>query len=161
MASTTLWTVFCDFSSDHGFAWTLMQSHSLQNSNAFKRKPFYLYDMPINQDAPEWNNYHLLLFRIKVHPECLHSLASHLCGGCLLSEFVNVRGTQCSNCTVLCGYNSGITLHLDSSLGPSQGCDLGGGIDDEDNFGSYDTRNPVFRCTSSVSSTTQLWFGRF
>ena len=179
--------VFCDFSSEHGFAWTLMQSHSLQNNNAFRRKPFYLYDMPINQDAPGWNNYRLSMS----HMKSIRNVSTHwratcnfptdgvdyrdywrvslqsldflvkTCGGCLLSEFVNVRGTQCSNCTVVCGYNSGVTLHLDSSFGPSQGCDLGGGIHDEDNFGSYYTRNPLFRCTSSVNSTTQFWLGRF
>ena len=117
--------VFCDFSSEHGFAWTLMQSHSLRNNNAFKRKPFYLFDMPINQDAPEWNNYRLSMSRMK----SIRNVSTHwraTCsfptdgdywrvslqsldflvktwGVCLLSEFVNVRGTQCSNCTVLCG----------------------------------------------------------
>lgn len=29
----------------------------------------------------------------------------------------------------------------------------------EDNFGVYDTVNPVHRCTANENSTTQWWFG--
>lgn len=56
---------------------------------------------------------------------------------CLLTEFVNVRGDACSNCTVLVLYNHEFSLHMDSYYGPIKGCDFGGGITDEDNFGSY------------------------
>ena len=51
--------VYCDFGSESGVAWTLIQSHFLQNNDAFKSKAFYLLDVPINQDSPEWNNYRL------------------------------------------------------------------------------------------------------
>ena len=49
-----LFPVYCDFGSKPGMAWTLFQSHSLQNKVAC-RKSFYLHDLPVNQDAPEWN----------------------------------------------------------------------------------------------------------
>ena len=57
--------VYCDFGSKSGFAWTLIQSHSLLNNDAFNTKALYLHDMPVNQDAPEWNNYRLSMFRMK------------------------------------------------------------------------------------------------
>ena len=58
-------SVYCDFGSESGVAWTLIQSHSLQNNDAFQSKVFYLYEMRINQDAPEWNSYRLSMSRMK------------------------------------------------------------------------------------------------
>ena len=181
--------VYCDFSSEPNAAWTLIQSHSLRNNYAFKSKMFYLHDKPINQDAPEWNNYRLSMSRMK----SIRDVSTHwraTCnfptdgvdfrdywrvslgsldflvaptrnGFCLSTEFVNVHGNECSNCTVWCAYSNPYSLHLDSWYGASQGCDLSGGIYDEDNFGWYYTTNPAFRCTSSASSTTQYWLGSF
>ncbi|KAL9967806.1 hypothetical protein ACROYT_G026102 [Oculina patagonica] len=181
--------VYCDFSSELGAAWTLIQSHSLENNDVFSFKPFYLHDMPINQEIPEWNSYRLSMSRMqsiqdvstnwratcnfptdgvdyrdywRVSLESLDLLVEpNATGFCLLTEFVNVRGDECYNCTVLTGYGwGGSTLHIDSYYGPiSGGCDFGGGIINEDNFGYYITRNPAFRCTSSMSSTTQFWLG--
>ena len=33
---------------------------------------------------------------------------------CLFSENVNVRGNECTNCTVWCIYSSTLDLHMDS-----------------------------------------------
>ena len=146
--------------------------------------------MPRNQDVPEWNNYRLPMSRMKsiqdvsthwratcnfptdgvdyrdyirVSLKSLNLLEepteSELC---VLSEFVNVRGHACFNCTVLIGYSSVFSLHIDSHYGPIHyGCDFGGGIYNEDNFGFYDVQNPAFRCTSSLSFTSQYWLGSF
>lgn len=57
-----LFSVYCDFVSEPGIAWTLFQSHS--NKVTF-RKSFYLHDLPVNQDAPEWNSYRLSMSRMK------------------------------------------------------------------------------------------------
>ena len=181
--------VFCGFGPEPGAAWTLIQSHSLNNNGDFKCKPFYLYDMPRNQDVPEWNNYRLSMSRMK----SIQDVSTHwrgTCnfptngvdyrdyirvslknlnllegptedGTCLLTEFVNVRGDECSNCTVLIGYKAQRTFHMDSHFGPLFGCDFGGGIYDEDNFGYYATQNSAFRCTSSPDSTTQYWLGSY
>ena len=182
--------VFCGFGPEPGAAWTLIQSHSLNNNDDFKGKPFFLHDMPRNQDVPEWNNYRLSMSRMK----SIQDVSTHwraTCNFptdgvdyrdyirvslkslnlleeptertfCVLTEFVNVRGDACFNCTVLIGYSSARSLHMDSHFGPSlYGCYFGGGIRDEDNFGLYSTRNPDFRCTSSLSSTTQYWLGSF
>lgn len=42
--------VYCDFGFESGAAWTLIQSHSFQNNDAFKSLMFYLDDVPVNQD---------------------------------------------------------------------------------------------------------------
>ena len=184
--------VYCDFGSEAGVAWTLIQSHSLQNNDAFNTKAFYLHDMPVNQDAPEWKNYRLSMSRIKTIQDfstqwratCNYPtdgvdyrdywrvslkkldlfLEPDQDTSCILSEFANIRGNECANCTVLTGYSPAYTLHCDSWFSPVMGCDFdgqSGGIFDEDNFGSYSTTNPAFRCTSSMSSTTQFWLGSF
>ena len=185
--------VYCDFGSERGSAWTLIQSHSLENNGVFNRKPFYLKDMPMNQDAPEWDSYRLSMSRMKsiqdvsthwratcnfptdgvdyrdyirVSLERLDLLVKpNPSKFCLLAEFVNIRGDECVNCTVLIAYGTGpesdITLHMDSHFGPTEGCYFDGGIPNEDNFGNYQTQNPAFRCTSSMNSTTQFWLGCF
>ena len=182
--------VYCDFGSERGSSWTLIQSHSLQNNDAFRYKPFYLEDMPMNQEVPEWDSYRLSKSRMKsiqdvsthwratcnfptdgvdyrdyirVSLERLDLLVEPDASTfCLLTEYVNVRGDECANCTVLIGYGfQGKTLHMDSYFGPATGCDFGGGIYNEDNFGGYFARNSAFRCTFSMSSTTQFWLGSF
>jgi len=181
--------VYCGFGPEPGTAWTLIQSHSLNNNDDFQGKAFYLHDMPRNQNVPEWNNYRLSMSRM----ESIQDVSTHwraTCnfptdgvdyrdyirvslknlnllqeptesGFCLLTEFVNVRGHECFNCTVLIFHSSVFSLHMDSYEGPSSGCDFGGGIPNEDNFGRYITQNPAFRCSSSPSSTTQYWLGSF
>ena len=182
--------VYCDFGSEPKAAWTLIQSHSLQNNEAFKRKPFYLFDMQINQDAPEWKNYRLSMSRMKsiqddsthwratcnfptegvdyrdywrVSLKYLDLLVQPLVQGfCLFSEFVNIRGNECTNCTVLRSYRSDWALHSDSWFGSERGCEFNGragGIYNEDNFVYYEASNPAFRCASSISSTSQFWLG--
>lgn len=158
-----LFPVFCGFGPEPGAAWTLIQSHSLNNTADFRFKPFFLYDMPRNQDVPEWNNYRLPMSRMKSIQDVsthwratcnfptdgvdyrdyirvslksldlLEEPTNHHDGGfCILTEFVNVRGHACFNCTVLVGYSSNTGLHMDSCYGPDNGCDFGGGIPDED-----------------------------
>ena len=179
--------VYCDFGSEPGMAWTLIQSHSFQNNNAFRRKPFFLHDLPINQEAPEWNSYRLSMSRMK----STQTVSTHFRATCnfptdgvdyqdywrvslemidlfvepnhksfcLFSEFVNVRGNQCTNCTVLTGYSTTTHLHMDSWFYVCEFNGQTGGVTNEDNFGLYEAFNPAFRCTSSISSTSQFWLG--
>lgn len=179
--------VYCDFHSEPSFAWTLIQSHSLQNNDAFKNKAFYLHDMPINQDAPEWNNYRLSKSRMKsirdvsthwratcnfladgidfrdyIRTAFAHTdfLAVPDANRCILYEFVDIRGNRCENCTVYSPYSAIFGYHIDSWW--DQGCDFmarSGGIQDEDNFGLYSFQNTEFRCSSSMTSTSQFWIG--
>ena len=65
--------VYCDFGPEPGFVWTLIQSYSLENNETFKSKAFYLHDMPINQDAPEWEKYRMSMSRMKyICDSCTH-----------------------------------------------------------------------------------------
>ena len=146
--------------------------------------------MPRNQDAPEWNNYRLSMSRMKsiqdvsthwratcnfptdgvdyrdyirVSLKSLNLLLKPTKSKfCLLTEFVNVRGGKCFDCTLWIAYSWAYSLHMDSYYSSYYGCSFfGGGIYNEDNFGFYGTRNSAFRCTSSLSSTTQYWLGKF
>ena len=167
-------------------------SHSFQNNDAFKSKAFYLHDMPVNQDVPEWNNYRLSMSRMK----SIQDVSTHwraTCNFpttgvdyrdywrvslknldlfvepaadefCLSSEFVNIRGNECANCTVWTAYSQVYSLHIDSWFSQERGCEFNGkagGIGNEDNFGFYGSPNTAFRCTSSSSSTSQFWLGSF
>ena len=86
--------------------------------------------------------------------------------GCKKYEFISIRGYNCSNCTAQFVQTDNWHAHTDSFYGPTIGCQftsqstgavqLPGG---EDNFGWYQTVNPVHRCVSSDDSTTQWWFG--
>ena len=50
---------FCDFQSDPGFAWILIESISLAHfgSSAFKKS--FAYNIPSNKCTPIWSNYRL------------------------------------------------------------------------------------------------------
>lgn len=182
--------VYCDFTSETGFTWTLIQSYSLQNKAKFKGKSFFHHDMPINQHAPEWDNYRLSMSGMKfVGNKSTHwratcnfptdgvdfrdyirsskarndLLATPASYRCTWYELVNIRGNRCVNCTAYSPYKEQLDYHIDSWSSDGLGCDFdgqpNGGIDNEDNFGFYQTTNPSFRCTSSLASTTQFWVG--
>ena len=149
-----LFPVYCDFGSEPGMAWTLIQSHSFQNNDPFKEKPFYMHDMPINQDAPEWNSYRLSMSRItSIQKFSTHWRAT--CNfptdgvdyrdywrvsltnldllvkrpkpiSCVFAELINVRGNSCTKCTVLTGYGEGMSLHMNSWFSYSEGCEFDG-----------------------------------
>ena len=73
-----LFQAYCDFNSEPNFAWTLIMSYSFQNRGAFMQKPFYLYDMEINQNAHQWDRLSLVTTPYAIYPEHVHSLASYL-----------------------------------------------------------------------------------
>ena len=85
-------------------------------------------------------------------------------GACVTSEYINIRGHDCHNCSVYMIQNSFSHLHIDSHYGApnchfksAQNGSIGGG--GEDNFGYYGVFNPLHRCSSGDNSTTQWWFG--
>ena len=64
--------VYCDFDSEPGAAWTLVQSYSLekgktaQGRDIFSTKPLY-EDFPVNELSPgEWSSYRLSLANMKL-----------------------------------------------------------------------------------------------
>ena len=43
---------------------------------------------------------------------------------CLFPQFVNVRGNECANCTVLTAYSPVFSLHIDNWIGQERGCEF-------------------------------------
>ena len=83
---------------------------------------------------------------------------------CKLVDYINVHGHSCENCTAV-WYQTGeliLTHKSDENL-----CEFGSTPESiqnnkgnsEHNFGRYRVYNPNFRCTSSMSATTNYWFG--
>ena len=87
-------------------------------------------------------------------------------GGCRRYEYINIRGYGCSQCTAHLTQTVHWHAHVDSYYGTKRECGLTGPHAGavklpagEDDFGYYETVNPVHRCSSSDNSTTQWWFG--
>ena len=56
--------VYCQFSKNDYFAiaWTLIQSYSLANKDKFNKS--FIFDHPVNESSPSWDNYRLSKIRI-------------------------------------------------------------------------------------------------
>ena len=83
---------------------------------------------------------------------------------CRNYEYINVRGYGCHDCTAVFVQQDMWHAHVDSYHDYGAGCQLkaSGAIKDpagEDDFGWYETVNPIHRCSSNNNSTTQWWFG--
>ena len=180
--------VFCDFTSESGAAWTLVQSHTLANNDQFKKKPLYLFDEPVNEDSPEWNAYRLSKSRMmSVRQTSTHwratcnfptdgvdfrdylraslgdfDIMAASINRCMRYEYLNIRGIACTGCSAWTFY-SDKAPHIDSWLSSEKGCEFNGrakgAVNGEDNFGFYYQSNIAFRCSSSASSTTEYWIG--
>ena len=184
-----LFDVYCDFNFNSSLAWTLIQSYQLQNNNMFKTQPF-TYDFPVDQNTPGWDSYRLSKSRMQFIQEdsgkfrvtCIYNtdgvvyrdyfqasfgqinILKQPLQGCLLVEWIDVRGESCKDCLASVHQYDYTIFHFDSYS--EDGCDfqppgskscLGLG---EDNFGFYACVNTAHRCSSSPSATTQIWFGR-
>ena len=47
---------YCDFTSEAGKAWTLIESFSLSNKEIYKNNPFY-HDFPRNENSFKWDDF--------------------------------------------------------------------------------------------------------
>ncbi|XP_058961655.2 uncharacterized protein [Pocillopora verrucosa] len=123
--------VYCDFTSEPGWAWTLVMSESLQNvGEPFTRRGLFKNE-PMNPDVPNWEAYRLQLDRMKgLRSESTHwritcslnlasvvdyrdyvrakfkdfDLLTHKDGGsktCELVDYIDVHGHNCKNCTAV------------------------------------------------------------
>ena len=157
----SLYQVFCDFRSADSIIWTLVESFSFSYKLEFKKETF-LNDYPVNQQAFTWKKFRLSWSRMKAIAD--YSTHAHFNSlRCKKFEFINIRDHECINCTAYFGQNKYWHAHIDSYHGIAN-CQLksigarshqGG----EDNFGWYQTVNPIHRCTRNDTSTTQWWFG--
>ena len=189
--TNTFLTVYCDFTSEPGAAWTLIESYSLKNNNldSFKKYPFST-DAPVNDKTPNWSLYRMSFAQMKL----LRSQSTHwrvTCSFqegnsylyddyaranfadfdvlsftgydvCKKMEYVNIRGYHCVDCKATWfAVNKTYAAHIDSSFSSCQFLPNTGSFYSEDNFGYYGIKNSKFRCTSSSSATTNWWFGGY
>ena len=185
--------VFCDFANDSNITWTLIQSYSLHNRATF-RKGLWL-DIPKNILDPtkSWSSYRLPAAKMQMiqndstkwRVTCefdknltaierdsmrgskadLDILTFNVFGKCKKVDYINIRGYNCSNCTVKLYQRPTYALHTDSIqaaktcefklLREGKQCSNSG----EDNFGQYECINPKHRCSATAQSTTQTWLG--
>ncbi|XP_015768761.1 PREDICTED: uncharacterized protein LOC107347385 isoform X2 [Acropora digitifera] len=188
-ASKSFYETFCDFTSENGFVWTLLESFSVANNNHFKAQPFYK-DYPVNQNSFKWNKFRLSLrimnstlshsshFRATcnfntdglVKTDYLRGKTTELnilllnSRQCETLEYINIRGHEAYNVSVWMVQEKSVHIHTDSHNGGSY-CQFKSALNGskggggEDNFGLYVTINRKHRCSSEDSSTTQWWFG--
>ena len=124
-ASKSFFQTFCDFNSENGFVWTLLESFSFANKNDFANQQFYK-DSAVNQNSFIWNKFRLSLlimsstlshsthFRATcnfntdglVKTDYLRGKTTELNilllkgGPCVTLEYINIRGYEGYNCTV-------------------------------------------------------------
>ena len=182
-------SVFCDADSEPGFVWALVQSFSLTNKDLFAVGSVFGTDFPVNNshNDVDWNAYRLSLLQMQSianHSTHLRATCNYLTDGllytdyarakleghdifgtwenykCQLYEYVNIRGNECSNCTALTKQPAGRTWYMNSHQ--KKECEFDGtpgAVNAENNFGRYVFINDEHRCSSSLASTTQHWFG--
>ena len=138
-----LYTTYCDFGSETGMAWTLIESFSFSNEATFKQKGF-LVDWTVNEASFNWASFRLSLNRMHdISNHSTHVRAtcnfSHSAGvnyrdylrlklseinpltfkgeKCVTFEFVSITGSNCSNCSLRIYQRSGSVsqhhLHMD------------------------------------------------
>ena len=180
---------FCDFTSENAFLWTLLESFRLANKNEFQNKKFYQdhrvnqksftwnkfrLSLPIMNSTLN----HCTHFRATCNFNTDGLVTTHYLRGkptdlniqllnsepCVKLEFINIRGYDCYDWTVKMTQTINWHLHFDSynvelcqfRSARNGSVKLPGG---EDNFGYYQTINPLHRCTTGENATTQWWFG--
>jgi hypothetical protein len=186
--ATKPYRVFCDFWKGHGAVWTLIQSYSLENKDQFA-KPFITnhpvnenhpswvkYRLSnirmkyIHQYSnANWRitcNYdkglkHRDYIRAHVDQAPIFTNGSERC---VHVNQLKIRGHNCTNCQVFM-VNDGIRpLYFDPQR---TGQDCGFTVPDiemcdgeaENSFGYYQCINPTHSCSSTRTSTTQVWLG--
>ena len=183
-------TVYCDFTSEPGSAWTLVMSWSLANKNlpAFQSQPL-TENVPVNEKSPNWvayrlSNQQMTFMKSKsTHwratcsfPKFNFDYLDYMRGNfkdfdittllghqqCKNVEYINIRGHAGYHQTVaFWQVRNAYLLHTDSSIRACQFDATSGATPSEDNFGYYGTIDSKFRCTSDLSATTQYWFGGY
>ena len=145
--SKSLYEVFCDYTSENGFIWNLIESFSLATKIEFANEPFYK-DYPVNQNCFSWNTFRLSRSRMNftashsthVRATCnfntdglnyIDYLRAKLSDinvmslnfdGCKRYEYINIRGYYCHNCTAQFAQRNRWHAHVDSFYGSQKGC---------------------------------------
>lgn len=180
--------MYCDFSSEPGWAWTLVMSQSLSSRSKAFAKDSFLRGPFKNQQYPNWEKYRIGNSRmnivqaqsshwrvtcdfpsygvdyrdyVRVAFEKINPMKYEVSGGCREVEYINIRGHNCTKCTA--GWWQTDTQFL-THFSDKDICQFGktlGFLDNEANFGGYWKNNvsSEFRCSSVNTSTTNHWFG--
>ena len=178
---------YCDFDSEAGKVWTLMESFSLANKAFYQRKPFY-YNYPRNETRFNWNDFRVSYqAMVNIRDNSTHwRVTCNFPSGlsftdyaraslqdtdilkfinqdrCQKYELVSVRGISCLNCLGMLVQRDNQHMHTDSYWSGKNGCYWNpgaGAVMHEDNFGFYDIINTQHKCTANSLSTTQWWLG--
>ena len=145
-------TVYCDFESEPGSAWTLVESFSFENRKIKQvQEHSFSENAPLNENTPNWYRYRMSYTQMNhfkqqsTHWRVTCSFPQHskhiytdYCrttfkdfdvmtfrgySVCKKMEFVNIRGHQCAHCSLLWYTIVGREMiHVDSSRSPK--CDL-------------------------------------
>ena len=170
-------------------AWTLIQSYTLENKDKFNKSLIFDYpvnqnhpswieyrlsktrmDYIVNNSNIFWRitcNYNsdglsgsdFVRARVVEAPLLINASEN-----CFEVEHIVVRGHKCANCKAYMVNDGKRALYFDPKLS-NENCDLKlanitmCGNEAENSFGYYHCVNPVHQCSSSPSSTTQLWLG--
>ena len=138
-ATKSFYQTFCDFTSENGFVWTLLDSFSLANKNHYNAQPLFK-DYSVNQDSFKWKTFRLSLpimnstlshsthFRATcnfntdglVTRDYLRGKTTDLNilllkkDSCEKMEYINIRGYDCYNCTAFISQTTSWHIHSDS-----------------------------------------------
>ncbi|XP_027049742.1 uncharacterized protein LOC113677175 [Pocillopora damicornis] len=178
---------YCDFDSEAGKVWTLIQSFSLENKAFYKREPFY-FNFPRNETRFNWNDFRVSYqAMVNIRDNSTHwRVTCNFPSGldftdyaratlqatdiltfvnqdrCRKYEYISVRGQSCTDCSGMIVQRDTQHMHTDSYWSGRNGCFWDpriGSVVGEDNFGFYNTINTQHSCTENSLSTTQWWLG--
>lgn len=140
--------VFCDFTSEPGFVWTLIESFEFSKHLDYKAKPFTA-DYPVNPIAPQWSNYRLsrsVMLHIKSYSTLWRATCKYNTDGlskrdymkallknmdiltysgavCAHVQHIDIRGINCKECTTIFHQVSSRHPYVDCGYGrPNMGC---------------------------------------
>ncbi|XP_031567938.1 uncharacterized protein LOC116302717 [Actinia tenebrosa] len=144
--------VYCDFHSQPGFVWTLIESFAFANMLKYQAKSFTT-DFPVNQTGTfNWTDYRLsrlVMLHIRSNSTLFRATCKYETDGlltrdyirglltnfdiimhasgtiCAHVQYINVRGINCSECTTHC-YQGPYHAFVDSGLGSIEGCQWDG-----------------------------------
>ena len=194
----TLYDVFCDFDSEEGLVWTLFESFDLDSMVHVNGIPF-TKDWPKNEHNLSWKLFRLpksvmseissfstfwratcsyslygvdfqdyIMVRLSMVNPLTHNL-DFLKEKCSTVDYINIKGTNCVNCTQMIFQRSNTMLFLRPSKSRLKGkCNFNTSTVEHrcDNgnysrlFCRYDVcSDPKYRCSEKTTSTTEFWFG--
>jgi len=148
--TNSMYETYCDFTSENGFVWTLVESFSLANNQAFKPQAFFK-DHPVNQKSFSWKIFRLSTFKMTaiadhsthVRATCnfdtdglnytdylraklseINVTDNAMIDKCKRYEYIDIRGYGCSNCAAPFYQSSQWHPHVDSYYGSQLGCGI-------------------------------------